>query len=670
MKRRLLALLVLALLAQTTLAREVVNLNRSWKFTYGWEVRHNVFTEINLPHTYNLDALSGKIDYYRGLANYQKELNIPTNYEDKRLYLKFYGVGNVANVFINGAHATEHRGGYTAFVVEITDMVKYGAKNTLLVRVNNALQLDIMPLVGDFNMYGGIYRDVELIITEDSNISPSDYASSGVYLQQKAVSKKSAEVEAKIIVNSAAAGQRVRLEVIDPDDDALVLVREQEASVGSGEVVAIPFEIQNPRLWNGAKDPYMYDVRVSLLGADNKTIDVVEEHLGLRYFSVDANDGFYLNGEHLQLRGVCRHQDRAIVGNALFDAHHREDMDIMVEMGVNSIRLAHYPQAKYVYDLCDQEGMVVWAEIPFIGPGGYRDKGFVNQQSFKDNGKQQLIELIRQNYNHPSIMFWGIFNELNEWGDNPCDYIVELNNLAKEEDPSRLTTAASNQPGRLNELTELIAWNKYEGWYGGMPSDIGKWADATHKQYPNVPIGISEYGAGASPNHHQTKLEKAVPISYWHPENWQTHFHEEHWRAIDSRPFLWGTFVWNMFDFGAAHRTEGEVPGINDKGLVTFDRAVKKDAFYFYKANWNSSEPFVYIAEHRNTHREEAVQQIKVYSNQKEVELVVNGKSLGKNKSGDYGIFKWDGVELSEGENRVEARSKGAEPFVVIFEIK
>ena len=655
---RISSLLLLVLFATNgLLAREVKKLNRSWRFTYGWEVRSNISTEVNLPHTWNQDALAGKQNYYRGLGNYEKDIVIDQKLKGKRIYLKFYGVNTVANVFINKKHTVEHRGGYTAFVVEITDFVNYGKKNTIMVRVNNAPTLDIMPLLGDFNMYGGIYRDVELIVTEPSHISLTDYASTGVYLLQKEVSDKRAEVEATLITNSVGDGERmVRLELLD--GEKVVLTKESVVSAGQGQNIKIPFEIKNPHLWNGTEDPFMYDVKITLW-SDGKELDCVEEKLGVRYFRVDPNLGFFLNGEHLQLKGVCRHQDRAEVGNALTKVHHDEDMEIMAEMGVNSIRLAHYPQAKYFYNLCDESGLIIWAEIPFIGPGGYRDKGFVNQTSFKENGKQQLVELIRQNFNHPSICFWGMFNELKQYGDDPCDYVIELNKLAKQEDPSRVTTSASNQRGRLNELTETVAWNQYHGWYGGEPSGIGKWADATHKKYPNTPIGISEYGAGGSILHQQDSLFKPVANSYWHPENWQTYFHEEHWKAIDARPFLWGTFVWNMFDFGAAHRTEGEIAGKNDKGLVTFDRNVRKDAFYFYKANWNKKEPFVYIAEHRNHVRSQAEQQIKVYSNQSEVELVVNGKSYGKRK-GEFGIFIWADVVLTDGENTLEANSKKA----------
>lgn len=646
--------------------REVINLNHSWRFTPGYETGKRIYTEITLPHTWNQDALAGKADYYRGLGNYERELMIPEPWKGKKLFLYFKGVNTVANVFINGRHAAEHRGGYTAFAVDITSLVKYGEKNVIGVRVNNAPQLDVMPLLGDFNMYGGIYRDVELILTESLHISLSEFGSKGVYVTPCKVSEKKADLLVKVLWEGLlTVPAALRFSIKDANQKE-VLKKELPLTAGQYSV-EFPVTVEKPHLWNGRKDPYLYNITVELL-AEGKVIDQVRDRIGLRYFRIDPEKGFFLNGEHLQLRGVCRHQDRAEIGNALLAFHHREDMEIMAEMGVNAVRLAHYPQDKLVYDLCDEYGFIVWAEIPFVGPGGYRDKGFVNQLSFKENGKYQLQELILQNYNHPSICFWGLFNELKQAGDDPVEYIGELNRLAKILDPGRLTTSASNQGGEINEVTDVVAWNQYYGWYGGEPSGIGKWADDMHKFYPQKSIGISEYGAGASILHQGEDLKKTEASSYWHPENWQTYFHEEHWKAIDCRPFLWGTFVWNMFDFGAAHRREGETDGKNDKGLVTFDRKVKKDAFYFYKANWNEDVPMVYIAERRLTKRSKALQQIKVYSNQPFVELFLNGRSLGK-KKGEYGTFIWDKVELTKGINEIMARPDSGQVDKIYLEL-
>ncbi|MDD3508984.1 MAG: glycoside hydrolase family 2 TIM barrel-domain containing protein, partial [Parabacteroides sp.] len=371
-----------------------------------------------------------------------------------------------------------------------------------------------------------------------------------------------------------------------------------------------------------------------------------------------SDNGFFLNDNYLKLQGVCRHQDRAERGNALTRDHHDEDAAIMMEMGANAVRLAHYPQASYFYDLMDKGGIVVWAEIPFIGPGGYQDRGFINLPSFKANGIEQLRELIRQHYNHPSICFWGLFNELKTLGDSPVPYIQELNEIAHAEDPTRLTTSASflEDGNEISKITDLIAWNKYYGWYGGSAADLAKWADQIHRNYPSYKLGVSEYGACASIYHQQDSLKPGDPSGWWHPENWQTHYHMENWKAISERPFIWGSFIWNLFDFGAAHRTEGDRPGINDKGLVTFDRKVKKDAFYFYKANWNKKDKFIYIANRRCVDREEETD-ILVFANIREAELLVNGHSMGKQVTDKQATICWNNVKLRKGANVVEVRS-------------
>lgn len=664
MKRlHILALLLVAASAAWA-QRTQIQFNNDWQFRFSHQVQKDT-RRVDLPHTWNLeDALSGQTDYKRGIGNYEKALFVPPLWKGKRLFLRFEGVNSVANVFINGKHIGEHRGGYAAFVFEITDRVNYGKNNTILVRANNAEQLDVMPLVGDFNFYGGIYRDVNLLMTNPTCISPLDYASSGVYLVQESVSQKEARISVKVNLSNAAADTDVELNVQVIDGQKLIgrESRKLRLQGNTHTQEEIPLVIKDPHLWDGCADPFLYQVQVSLQ-QDGRMIDNVSQPLGLRSFYTDPDKGFFLNGKHLSLRGVCRHQDRAEVGNALRPQHHEEDVAIMREMGVNAARLAHYPQATYMYDLMDKNGIVTWAEIPFIGPGGYADKGFVDQPSFRENGKTQLIELIRQNYNHPSICFWGLFNELKEVGDNPVEYIKELNVLAKQEDPTRIITSASNQGGDLNFITENIAWNRYDGWYGSTPKTLASFLDQTHQKHPQLRIGISEYGAGASIYHQQDSLTQTNPTSWWHPENWQTYYHIENWKIIHERPFVWGTFVWNMFDFGAAHRTEGDRPGINDKGLVTFDRKVKKDAFYFYKANWNKQEPMIYLAEKRCVLRTQLEQTFMAFTTAPEAELFVNGKSYGKQQTDNYATATWKGIKLQEGANAIRVTTLGKKPL-------
>jgi beta-galactosidase len=649
-------------------SREKILLNDNWTFRFVYQVRKDSPRRIDLPHTWNVqDALSGKQDYYRGTGIYEKSVFISSGWRGKRLFLRFEGVNTITHVFVNDSYIGVHRGGYGAFVFEITDVVEYGVDNKLTVRVSNALDLDIMPLVGDFNFYGGIYRNVYLLVTEEACISPHDYASPGVYLAQRNVTKENAEIEATVMLSNSGKDKPIDVCLGIWDGDKLILKKTQtvnlsvSASNSGNTPVTIGFSIQKPHLWNGRKDPFMYKAEVTLLSAGEE-IDRVVQPLGLRFYHVDAEKGFFLNGEHLKLQGVCRHQDRPETGNALRPEHHREDIDIMLEMGVNAVRLSHYPQAECFHDMLDEAGIIAWAEIPFVGPGGYMDRGFVNSPSFRENGREQLKELIRQHYNHPSICFWGLFNELKTYGDNPAEYVAELNELAHSEDPARRTTSASflEDGNALNQITDLIAWNKYYGWYGGSPEGLARWADNVHKDFPQYKTGISEYGAGASIYHQQDDTLIAFdPSGWWHPENIQTFYHIESWKIIAEREYIWGSFLWNMFDFGAAHRTEGDRPGINDKGIVTFDRKVKKDAFYFYKANWNREDSFVYIVNRRHTERTSAKTVITVFSNMPEIELFINGQSLGRRHPDGYAVFTWKDTTLKKGDNSIAVNGYG-----------
>lgn len=629
--------------------RQVININDDWQFVPGYEVQKNILTKISLPHTWNIDATGGKVDYYRGFGNYQKTLLIPESWQSKVVFLRFGAVNHTATVQINGKTVGEHFGGYTAFGFDISDNLIYGAENTIGVRVSNAVDLGIMPLLGDFNFYGGIYRDVEILLLPENHICVDQSASNGVRIVQNQISKDNANFTMRVAVKNEG---KLTINVKDKEGRIIASKEKIVANSNKTQFVEIPFSVKKPHLWNGRKDPYLYTAEIEY------GEDFIKQNFGLRYYEVDAQNRFWLNGELLQLRGVGRHQDFSNIGNAIYRHQMEIDMQLMLEMGVNAVRLTHYPHDPYFLELCDKKGIIVWSEIPFVGPGGYRDKGFVDTERFKENGKQQLLEMIEQLYNHPSILFWGIFNELKEEGDNPTEYVRELNALAKTVDPSRLTVAASNQDGEINFITDLIGFNQYFGWYGGNPSDIGVLGKNIRALYPNLKVSISEYGAGASPFHQQDALIKTSPTSRWHPENWQTYFHEEHWRVINEQNYFWGTFVWVMFDFYAAHRTEGERNGVNDKGLVSIDRLVKKDAFYFYKANWNNDDPFVYIVERRNTRRNNNTQTIRVFANTNTVELFLNGESLGVHKSDGYGTFIWVGCSLSKGKNIIRAVSE------------
>lgn len=616
------------------------------------------WSQITLPHTWNdKDTLAGP-KYYRGPGWYRIKLAIPETAKDKRVFIQFEAVSLVADVYFNGVHLGQHRGGFTAFCYELTPHIRKDGPNVLAVRVDNSSFEDVPPLSGDFNIYGGIYRPVWLIIKNQVCITPLDYASDGVYIKQASVSKEEAiiDVTAKV---SNGLDKSVSAHLLTFYGDAngvfsVIRKRVNAVEIGAGKTVSLTDKIQiaNPHLWNGRKDPYMYQVKVEL-ACDYNVVEEVTEQIGLRYFSVDANNGFLLNGEPYPLHGVDRHQDRVGKGWALSYADQDEDANLIMEIGANCVRLAHYPHSNYFLSLCDKTGLVVWAEIPLVNQ-------VYNTPAFAENAKQQLTELIRQRYNHPSIFFWSLYNELGNSGkcDDPRPLLTELQSLAKQEDSTRFTTAASNDPSNkwpgVRKIADLIAWNPYPGWYYGNPSQMNQLLDKYKKDANDKPIGVSEYGAGANIKQHEQNMKKGpTPGGKWHPEEWQTIVHEEDYAAMEARPYLWGTFAWVMFDFGSAGRNEGNTPGINDKGLVTTDRKTRKDAFYFYKAKW-TTEPFVYITSRRHTERTDPNTTVKIYSNCDSVELKVNGQSLGS-KTETSRVFKWFDVQLKLGLNTIEA---------------
>lgn len=637
-------------------AREVIDIDNGWRFFYQYEGSSDHAQTVNLPHTWSTDALNGKQDYFRGVGNYMKELQIPKSWEGKRIYIRFGGAGTVTDLIVNGRHVGEHRGGYGAFVFDLTPYLRYGVSNSIWAQVSNAPQFDVLPTAGDLNIYGGLYRSVELIVTEQAHIAVEHYASSGVYVQQKSVLPDRAEIETVVRVEGAS-GQalKVDMSIVTPEGDTVVL-QQSECKIPETRhtSVVIPVTMQNPVLWDGVDNPYMYTVRVRLSDA-SAVYDEVTVPLGLRFFTVDPKSGFMLNGRPYRLKGVNYYEDRDGVGLALQPFHVREDLDLITEMGANAIRAAGYPHNPEFYAECDRRGIIVWSEIPLIGPAFMSDRGYVDSEAFRKNGEMQLYEMIFQQYNHLSVVMWGLFADQNTVSDDPTEFIRSLNAKAMQEDPSRLTVGLSNSDGSINFITDLVVWDHVFGWREGLPSDLRVWINQLQKQWGSLCSGIS-YGAGASIYQQEDSLYRPDYMGRWHPERWQTYLHEQYFPMVNESPFFWGWFVSNMFDYGAATRTWGEGTGLDDRGLVTFDRKYKKDAFYFYKANWNNSEPMVYIAERRWNERAKPKQNIRVYSNANEVELWANGVSLGK-KQGANGIFVWENVELRQGMNTLEARA-------------
>jgi beta-galactosidase len=633
--------------------RAELDLDDGWKFMRadvpGAEAKgfdDGAWASIRLPHTWNAkDGQDGGGDYYRGTGWYRRRYTLPAAYAGRRLYLQFEGANSVAEVWVNGMRVGTHRGGFATFRFDVTAAVQ--GENVIAVKVNNALAADLPPLSGDFTLFGGLYRDVHLLVTDPLHVDVEDFGSSGVYLTPRKVSAASAELEARIgLKNSDGAAHTAAVEVVVSRADgsmALKLTGEQALAPGAKADLTLSGTVDHPRLWDGRRDPYLYSVQVVVREGD-LVRDAVVQPLGFRFQAVDPQAGFSLNGHPLDLHGVNRHQDRLDQGWALTAADQDQDMALIAEVGATAVRLAHYQHAQHVYDLCDASGLVVWAELGLVN-------NVTTSDAFTMSARQQLSELIRQSYNHPSIVFWSLANELSPRPD-PNPLLTALNALAHSEDPGRLTALATrlDDSDPMNWRADVIGFNKYYGWYldQGPLSDFAPWADGVHAAYPGGKVAVSEYGAGAS-----VRMHAARPMAGDHTEEYQALFHEAYWKVLAARPYIWGKFIWNMFDFASDGRDEGDGPGRNDKGLVTYDRLIKKDAFFFYKASW-SRDPFVHITGRRFEPRTGPTIDVKVYSNAPTVSLTVNGQALPDRISEDH-IFLWPGVPLQPGANRVEA---------------
>ena len=613
--------------------RQILNLNRKWSFTKDFseipQTADPKWNFVNLPHSWNaIDGQDGDNDYYRGTCLYMKEIKKEDLPEAEKYYLEIKGANSSATVYVNGKEKAHHDGGYSTWRVDITEEI--GISTVVAITVDNSANDTVYPQMADFTFYGGLYRDVNLICVSESHFDLDYYGAPGIAVTP-VVDGKNAKVDVEAFLSNEKDGLKLRYAIYEADGS---LVKEHEQCMACKRKVS--FEIENVHLWNGRKDPYLYTAVIELL-KDGNVIDNVSARFGCRSFEMDPERGFILNGEEYPLRGVSRHQDRWGFGNALLPEHHEEDMDLICELGATTIRLAHYQHDQYFYDLCDERGLVIWAEIPYISR---------HMPSGRENTISQMKELIYQNYNHPSIVVWGLSNEISMNGTD--DDLLEnhriLNDLCHEIDKTRLTTMACVSMCDINDpyvqIPDTVSYNHYFGWYGGDTDMNGPWFDNFHKTFPNIPIGCSEYGCEAL-NWHTSK-----PTQGDYTEEYQAYYHEELIKQLFTRKYMWATHVWNMFDFGADARNEGGENGQNHKGLVTFDRKYKKDSFYAYKA-WLSDDPFVHICGKRYTDRVEDVTKVTVYSNLPEVELFANGKSLGKQTS-DVHFFYFDVENIGE----------------------
>ena len=604
--------------------RQIYNFNTKWGFSKEALEAPTTMPErwnwVNIPHTWNnIDGQDGGNDLYRGTAFYAKELEKMDLPKADRYFLEIQGANSSAILYVNGKKLANHDGGYSTWRVDITDALE--DKNLFVFEVDNSQNDRVYPQNADFTFYGGIYRDLNIIAVSESHFDLEYYGTPGIKVTPEVVGK-GAKVEVEVFVKNEKETQKLVYTLKDAEGNVVA-----EKETPASETV-VSFEIENVHLWHGKKDPYLYTAEVCL--KDEEVLDNVSARFGCRTFEIHPENGFILNGEEYPLRGVSRHQDRWGIGNALLKEHHDEDMDLICELGATTIRLAHYQHDQYFYDLCDERGMVVWAEIPYIS---------THMPNGRENTTSQMKELVVQNYNHPSIIVWGLSNEITMHGDSDEDLRenhVILNDLVHEMDKTRLTTMACVSMCSMDDpyvqIPDTVSYNHYFGWYGGDTSQNGPWFDEFHAKYPNIPIGCSEYGCEAL-NWHTSDPQQGD-----YTEEYQAYYHEELIKQFFTRKYMWATHVWNMFDFGADSRNEGGENGQNHKGLMTFDRKYKKDSFYAYKA-WLSDDPFVHICGKRYVDRVEETTKVTVYSNQPEVELFANGVSLGKQTSPEHFFY-------------------------------
>ena len=605
--------------------RTILNINHGWTFYKGLDhVPADALEKaevVQLPHTWNAkDGQDGGNDYFRGSCCYVKTIGKSEFPEGECYFLEINGANNSADVYVNGKKLAHHDNGYSTWRVDMTEVLE--ENNTIGLVVDNAPTELVYPQTADFTFYGGLYRDVNVVAVPKTHFDLEYFGGKGLKITP-VMDGADAKVSVETFVKNLQDDDQVIVTIKDAEGTVL---EEKEAVDGIAE-----FVIANAHLWDGVKDPYLYAAEAKIVRAA-LAVDEVSARFGCRSFKIDPENGFILNGREYPLRGVSRHQDRWEIGNALLPEHHIEDMDYICEMGANTIRLAHYQHDQFFYDLCDERGMVVWAEIPYISR---------HMPEANDNTVLQMKELIVQNYNHPSIAVWGLSNEITMDGAKDPDMIGQhriLNDLVHEMDATRPTVIACISTCGMDEeyvhIPDVVSYNHYFGWYGGDVADNGPWFDKFHEKYPNTPIGVSEYGCEAL-NWHTSN-----PRQGDYTEEYQAYYHEELIKQLFTRKYIWATHVWNMFDFGADARAEGGENGQNHKGLMTIDRGYKKDAFYAYKA-WLSDDPFVHLCGKRYVDRVEDVTKVTVYSNLPEVELFANGESLGKKKAEDH-FFRFE----------------------------
>ena len=591
--------------------RESYLLNDDWKFFTEDEVSHDNAHYVTLPHTWNSGVGGENVEFEQTTVNYLRELYIPAEYASKRLFLRFGGVQSVADVFLNGRHVAEHRGGYTVFTVEITHRVNFGAWNSLLVMVSNSRRNDLMPISSDLAPYGGIYRDVELVVTNKDMISLTHYSSDGVYVEQHRVSSEQASGVVRVFLSSANNDhQMLHVRIVGPDGYEAFSRSVRVSKSDARNSLAIPYEIPNPELWC-PESPMLYNVEVALHN-DSEMLDRVSVVTGFRSIEIGDDNRLYLNGEMVDVRGVNYAHDRYGRGLAFDRDAYDEDLATISDLGANALRSLSGPHDGYLYEQCDRRGMLAWVDMPFTRSTTiFGDICYIPTPAFRESGFEQLREIVAQNFNHPSIIMWGLFSCVSQRGDSVIDYIKELNTLAHELDASRPTVACSNADGDINFITDLIVLRQNVGWEKGSPDDVSVWCNqlATNKRWRQLRYGVC-YGEEGVMTHSTEQIKRYDRGSRHLPERRQTYMHERYADIVSQSGIFWGVWLDNMFDYASPQRAYG----LNQSGLVTFDRDGRKDAYYMYRARWNSEEPTLHIAERRWQTRCDTLQSITLYT--------------------------------------------------------
>ena len=690
--------------------RVSVSLDHGWRFRQSDELTgvesptfdDSGWSAVDVPHTWNRLGNAGTersplSNTVQGVGWYRLRFATPAGpvggKREKRYFVQFDGVGKIADLWLNGHYLGKHAGAFARFRFDATGAIApAGGANVLVVKADNSkpapgsTTADVIPLSGDFFVFGGIYRKVSLVLTDAVHVDMLDYGGPGVYARALSISPDAAAVQVvSRLVNDGPKPAKVQVEAqIEDAEGKMVASATNEMSLppgggagagGANVAPTVTLQLPHPHLWQGTKDPYLYRTILTLRDPKGAALDRVEQPLGLRTLAFDPNKGFFLNGAHLALHGASMHQDRPEKGWAISDADQKQDFDWLIDMGGNLVRLAHYQHDQRSYELADERGVVVWAEIPLVNQVSF--DGTPANADFSANATRQLLELIRQNYNHPAIAVWSIANEVDlrptqsNGPSKPRSLLESLNRLAKAEDPSRFTTLAdccetqvpphdADAPNTTPRdavvgITDVVGYNRYFGWYNGTFSDFGRMLDAAHARHPELPISVSEYGAGAALTQHTDDAASAAinPHGRPHPEEYQNLYHEKSWDALRMRPYVWGVFIWNMFDFSSDSRKEGDLTDINEKGLVSYDRTIAKDAFYFYRANW-SAQPTLHLVGRRYIDRPYAVVEVKAYSNATHVQLQLNGVDQGTTICHE-GVCRWPDVRLNAGANDLVA---------------